>query len=144
MGVRGQDGTVLVLDAGTGIRGLGKTIDASVRRIDILLTHLHMDHIQGLGFFAPLYRHDVEVGIWGPVSGKVKFAGTAHAIPVTPAVPGEPARIAVRHHAPRGSVRRIRNWRISCVIRACMSPGADGGIPHYRCAGRRIDVPAGP
>jgi phosphoribosyl 1,2-cyclic phosphodiesterase len=73
VGVRGQDGTVLVLDAGTGIRGLGKTVDASVRRIDILLTHLHMDHIQGLGFFAPLYRRNLEVNIWGPVSSKASL-----------------------------------------------------------------------
>ena len=27
-----------------------------LRRVDVLLTHLHMDHIQGLGFFAPLLR----------------------------------------------------------------------------------------
>ena len=55
------EGTVLVLDAGTGIRRLGATIDASrAPRIDLLLTHLHMDHIQGLGFFAPLYRPDCE------------------------------------------------------------------------------------
>ena len=71
VGVHGDDGTVLVLDAGTGIRGLGQTIDKSIRRIDILLTHLHMDHIQGLGFFAPLYREDLLVGIWGPVSSQV-------------------------------------------------------------------------
>ena len=66
--VRGREGTVLVLDAGTGIRRMAATIDASVRRVDVLLTHLHMDHIQGLGFFAPLYRPDVEVNIWGPAS----------------------------------------------------------------------------
>ena len=66
--VRGREGTVLVLDAGTGIRRMAATIDTSVRRVDVLLTHLHMDHIQGLGFFAPLYRPDVEVHIWGPAS----------------------------------------------------------------------------
>ena len=66
VGVLGREGTMLVLDAGTGIRRLGATIAPSVRRIDILLTHLHMDHIQGLGFFAPLYRPDLEVHIWGP------------------------------------------------------------------------------
>jgi phosphoribosyl 1,2-cyclic phosphodiesterase len=66
--VRGREGTVIVLDAGTGIRGMAATIDTSVRRVDVLLTHLHMDHIQGLGFFAPLYRSDVEVNIWGPAS----------------------------------------------------------------------------
>ncbi len=48
--VRGSDGTVLVLDAGTGIRRLGTQIPPDIARVDILLTHLHMDHIQGLGF----------------------------------------------------------------------------------------------
>ncbi len=38
------------------------------RRLDILLTHLHMDHIQGLGFFAPLFQKDFEVHVWGPPS----------------------------------------------------------------------------
>lgn len=66
--VRGDDGTLLVLDAGTGIRRLGACIDSSVRRVDILLSHLHMDHIQGLGFFGPLYIPGVEVHIWGPAS----------------------------------------------------------------------------
>jgi phosphoribosyl 1,2-cyclic phosphodiesterase len=64
--VRGADGTVLVLDAGTGIRRLGATLPGTLCRVDVLLTHLHMDHLQGLGFFAPLYNPAVEVHIWGP------------------------------------------------------------------------------
>ena len=39
-----------------------------IARVDILLTHLHMDHIQGLGFFGPLYHPGIEVHIWGPPS----------------------------------------------------------------------------
>jgi phosphoribosyl 1,2-cyclic phosphodiesterase len=66
--VRADDGTVLVLDAGTGIRQLGNALTPRPKRIDILLTHLHMDHIQGLGFFAPLFDSSVEVHIWGPPS----------------------------------------------------------------------------
>lgn len=68
VGVRGREGTVLVLDAGTGIRRLAATLPASIRRVDVLLTHLHMDHILGLGFFEPLYRPDLDVHIWGPAS----------------------------------------------------------------------------
>jgi len=68
VGVIGREGTVLVLDAGTGIRRLAAHLPKNVRRIDILLTHLHMDHIQGLGFFVPLFRPDIEVHIWGPGS----------------------------------------------------------------------------
>jgi phosphoribosyl 1,2-cyclic phosphodiesterase len=66
--VRGEDGTLLVLDAGTGIRRLGRQLNGDVDRIDVLLTHLHMDHIQGLGFFAPLYTEGKEIHIWGPPS----------------------------------------------------------------------------
>jgi phosphoribosyl 1,2-cyclic phosphodiesterase len=69
--VLGDEGTVLVLDAGTGIRQMASVIAPSVRRVDVLLTHLHMDHIQGLGFFGPLYRPGLEVHIWGPASTHV-------------------------------------------------------------------------
>src|SRR5437867_12604180 len=66
--VRGRSRALLVLDAGTGIRRLGGTVDPGVTRIHILLTHLHMDHIHGLGFFAPLYRDGVEVHGYGPLT----------------------------------------------------------------------------
>lgn len=66
--VEGVEGSLLVLDAGTGIRCLGQSLPQDVRRVNILLTHLHMDHIQGLPFFAPLRREGVEVHIWGPSS----------------------------------------------------------------------------
>jgi phosphoribosyl 1,2-cyclic phosphodiesterase len=66
--VTGDDGTVLVLDAGTGIRRLGAALDPSLRRVHLLLTHLHMDHIQGLGFFSALYDPAIEVHIYGPAS----------------------------------------------------------------------------
>jgi len=66
--VRGEDGTMLILDAGTGIRQLGAKLGADVTRVDILLTHLHLDHIHGLGFFAPLGRDNLDIRIWGPPS----------------------------------------------------------------------------
>jgi phosphoribosyl 1,2-cyclic phosphodiesterase len=72
--VRAEDESVLVLDAGTGIRRLGGTLSCRVRRVDILLTHLHMDHIQGLGFFAPLFDPRVEVHVWGPASATLSLS----------------------------------------------------------------------
>jgi phosphoribosyl 1,2-cyclic phosphodiesterase len=66
--VRGGDDSLLILDAGTGIRRLGGTVESEVRRIDVLLTHLHMDHIQGLGFFTPLDQPGRDVHIWAPPS----------------------------------------------------------------------------
>ncbi len=72
--VRGSDGTILVLDAGTGIRPLGVQIPTDASRVDILLTHLHMDHIQGLGFFDPLYQPGIDVHIWGPASSTLSLS----------------------------------------------------------------------
>ena len=63
------DGTVVVLDAGTGIRALGDDLQRrSIRRIHLLLTHLHLDHLEGLRFFAPMWDAEVELEIWGPPS----------------------------------------------------------------------------
>jgi phosphoribosyl 1,2-cyclic phosphodiesterase len=60
-------GEELILDGGTGIRTLG--VDLTGReRIHILLTHLHLDHIQGLMFFPPCFRAESEITIWGPAS----------------------------------------------------------------------------
>jgi phosphoribosyl 1,2-cyclic phosphodiesterase len=63
-----SDGSTLILDAGTGIRNLGLTLPRTERPIHILLTHLHLDHIQGLMFFAPAFRPESEIVIWGPAS----------------------------------------------------------------------------
>jgi phosphoribosyl 1,2-cyclic phosphodiesterase len=65
--IRDSSGGLIILDAGTGIRRLGATLGDS-RMIHLFLTHLHLDHLQGLGFFAPLFRPEVEVHIWGPPS----------------------------------------------------------------------------
>jgi phosphoribosyl 1,2-cyclic phosphodiesterase len=60
-------GATIVLDAGTGVRHLGIDLVArGVRHIDLLLTHLHLDHIEGLGFFAPLFDPGCSVHIHGP------------------------------------------------------------------------------
>jgi phosphoribosyl 1,2-cyclic phosphodiesterase len=63
------DDTALVLDAGTGIRSLGVELARrGTRRIHLLLTHLHLDHLEGLRFFAPLWDPEVVLDIWGPPS----------------------------------------------------------------------------
>ena len=63
-----SDDVVVVLDAGTGMRSAGLDLAADTRAVHVLVTHLHMDHIQGLGFFAPLFQPSREVHIWGPPS----------------------------------------------------------------------------
>jgi len=67
--LRLPDGSLLVLDAGTGLRTLGVALGQQQRCppvIHILLTHLHLDHIQGLMFFSPCFAASTRIVIWGP------------------------------------------------------------------------------
>ena len=63
------DGTTLILDAGSGIRELGqRLLEREHGVLHICLTHLHLDHVEGLGFFAPLWRAGWKLRFWGPPS----------------------------------------------------------------------------
>ncbi len=106
--VLGSEGTVLILDAGTGIRRLAAELPAKVRRIDILLTHLHMDHIQGLGFFPPLHDPDLEIHIWGPASTTLSLGERLRRYLSPPLFPVRLRDLRcelVLHEVPRGEVR---------------------------------------
>ena len=62
-------GEYLVLDGGTGLRQLGLDIigqDSHPFHADLLITHTHWDHIQGLPYFRPLYDPRSRVRIHGP------------------------------------------------------------------------------
>lgn len=63
-----EDDELLVLDAGSGIQSFNNEMIPRNKRVHVLLTHLHLDHIQGLGFFKPLFMPGLEVHIWGPSS----------------------------------------------------------------------------
>lgn len=67
--VQREGGRQLILDAGTGIRALGRRLvgdEAEPLDLTILLSHTHWDHIQGLPFFRPLYHRGNTVRIVGP------------------------------------------------------------------------------
>ncbi|NCP64875.1 MAG: MBL fold metallo-hydrolase [Paraglaciecola sp.] len=51
-----DDGTDIILDAGTGIKNLGQKLAKKTTDIHLLLTHNHWDHIQGFPFFTPIYQ----------------------------------------------------------------------------------------
>lgn len=61
------DGRMLVFDAGSGIRNLGKKLEARKTPITaaLLLSHPHWDHINSIPFFAPLYTPGNNISIYG-------------------------------------------------------------------------------
>jgi phosphoribosyl 1,2-cyclic phosphodiesterase len=56
---------VVVLDAGTGIRELGSRLieQKKLRKLDLLFTHAHYDHIEGLPFFAPFFSPEFSISV---------------------------------------------------------------------------------
>lgn len=56
---------VLIFDAGTGIRALGAEWKGKKKEYHIFISHLHIDHIQALPLFTPLYDKEAKVFIYG-------------------------------------------------------------------------------
>ena len=126
--LRGDHGEVIVLDAGTGARPLGdELMRKRVSRVDLLLTHLHVDHLEGLGLFGPIWSPDAELHIWGPpspVASLQERIATYFSPPLFPVHLSEvPARVSF-HDAPR------RPWAIGSITitaHPILHPGATVG-----------------
>jgi len=75
--VRTESGWLVILDAGTGIRELGRKLIEGANGApiegDIFLTHAHWDHIQGIPFFAPIFGRGNHFTIWGSESLERSF-----------------------------------------------------------------------
>src|SRR3954471_12301978 len=69
--VRTAAGNLIIIDMGTGLMHLGNALMGEAfgkgsGRATILLSHTHWDHIQGLGFFAPVFIGGNQFTVWGP------------------------------------------------------------------------------
>ncbi len=76
-GLGADQGRLVILDAGTGIRLLGGELvrlgGKEPLSVDLLLSHTHWDHIQGLPFFAPFFGKGNCIRIWGAKQGEVNL-----------------------------------------------------------------------
>jgi phosphoribosyl 1,2-cyclic phosphodiesterase len=62
-----QSGRIVVVDAGTGVRSLGNKLAQENEKVDInlLVTHIHWDHVLGFPYFGPLYESSTFIKIDG-------------------------------------------------------------------------------
>lgn len=65
--IRTDEDELIILDAGSGIRELGKSLPLNTKdnNIPVLLSHYHWDHIQGIPFFRPLFNKDNNITFFG-------------------------------------------------------------------------------
>ena len=101
--VRGAGDALAILDAGTGLRELGRALLASGAPLtaDLYLTHAHWDHIQGLPFFAPLFRSGHRFRIWADEGQlrRIERAVRAQMAPDVFPIPFEEVRAAIEFRA---------------------------------------------
>jgi ribonuclease BN (tRNA processing enzyme)/CheY-like chemotaxis protein len=78
--VRSHDGTLIVLDCGTGAHGLGEALLAEAKgqpiRGHLFITHTHWDHIQGFPFFLPLFAASGEWDVYAPAGFGLRLQET--------------------------------------------------------------------
>ena len=139
--VRSAAGTRVVVDAGTGIRKLGKELasegEAGHARVHLLISHTHWDHIQGLPYFAPLYQRGNKMSVYArkrdDLHLQAVFASQTHD-PYFP-VPFEEADAAIEFNELTDAAQVLHRRRPGRV-RAAQPPVHRDRLPPDR--GRRL------
>ena len=129
VGVETTEGRPIVLDCGSGMRLLGESLlPDPPAEIDVLLTHMHLDHVMGLGFFGPLFMNKT-LRIWGPRLGGVPLADRLATYLGPPLFPMPFADIPVTLEVTE--VER-ETWEIGGVTVTCAPVQHPGGALGYR------------
>lgn len=115
-------GSIVVLDAGTGLRMLGEKLRSAPgpTNVSLLLSHAHIDHLLGFLQFAPLWRDDTRLTVWSPQSAN-DDAGEAARILLAPPFTPEgaadfPARIEWRTLKPLELVEAAPGVRVTAFL----------------------------
>ncbi len=105
--IRLPEGECVLLDAGTGIVGLGDRVarpgGEACGTVHLFLTHFHWDHIQGLPFFKPIYKRGIKLAIYGPPGVENVLSGQI--IPPFCPIPREALAASIEFVTVRDSVR---------------------------------------
>ncbi len=121
--VQSGEGTRIIIDAGTGIRGLGKELmrsefESGKGAAHILVSHTHWDHIQGLPFFSPLYRAGNQLYVYARHRDDVHLRTVFKEQTTDPyfPVPFDSARAQVSFRELEDAARfEIKDVRVTCA-----------------------------
>ena len=130
----------IILDAGTGLRGLGERLLATGRPVQasMLVSHVHWAHIQGFPFFTPIFRPGTELTLYGhPDEGSLEAARRRQMT-----WPSFPVEIdALPSKLRYGAFELERPFRVgSAVVRAARLNHPNGVIAYRVEAGGRAVV----
>ncbi len=157
--VRDGTGQLVILDAGTGIRNLGRHLQSRAGpdgvHADILVSHAHWDHIQGLPYFAPFFKAGNVLKVRGPKQGDVGMEAILKSLmqPVVVPVPLEALAATLEvHHVDGEPIQargceitsmRVRHPSVTLGYRLRMSDGHSlVYVPDDELSGGHYDAPA--
>jgi phosphoribosyl 1,2-cyclic phosphodiesterase len=133
-----EDG-LLVIDAGTGIRGLGKSLRGrGVRHVDLLLSHAHWDHIQGFPHFEPLHDEGFSLTVHALRHPRYRLADILGDQQQAPFFPVRLADVAARiefREVEDGDAFDLAGARVRC--QRLNHPGVTGGF-RVEAGGRSV------
>jgi phosphoribosyl 1,2-cyclic phosphodiesterase len=129
-------GQIVILDAGTGLRLLGRQLLAEFGEkpldLTLLLTHTHWDHIQGLPFFLPVYKPNNQLRILGYEGARVGLETVLNSQMESPFFP-----IGLNEVPANIRIEELKDWMFdlgAMKVQACHA--CHPGI----CVGYRISV----
>ena len=130
---------IIILDAGTGIRPLGLSLEKETKdkpvHLNLLITHTHWDHIQGFPFFLPAYNPKNTVDIFGFEGARLGLEGTLSSQMESPYFP-----ISMQQMPGNISIKEIKE--LDFKVRGVSVQAQFVNHPGL-CAGYRIFTPGG-
>ena len=143
--LRDPDGQLFILDAGTGIRDLGRHLLAQLAqpglRAHLLFTHYHWDHVQGLPFFEPVYFEGNHINVFGPrpqAAAPSSLAGVIHSLFRAPFFPV--ATSALKSNLPLQELDWASDFTLGQTrIRTCRTNHPQGAMA-YRFENRHAAI----